>query len=586
MNILSVVTFAVLATSQSNAPCPDFENGELQHFLAQGWGFEIDRSTDSPRVRAVYARKVEEARARQFLASFHALDRLAIESPAFAPGDIRSLARQCPTVCSIDLGGSWYRGPPTLEAALWPELFEFNGLRHLAIQNLRCSGDEKWSSPGNAALETLTVSGNLSGMLPSLLAFCKVRCLRLELLASKQELTAADHAALNSQSDMESLEILGDVFGDGIFVDLNALSQLKKLRKLSLRQCRVDPVHLHHFPMLNALTLQNCRFINHDFDALLTHPRLEELVLWDCTNEGLGITSLDGKRAKRLRAITLRFPVFAEINAFHSFACNYHLQLGSGGVCGVNDKLHSIGYLGPDEVGSLEKLQQLRSVSLVGGARTEVKISATAIAQLVRLDTLRRLEIVDTQLLARPRTRMSEGQSTLVELRLQHVTPLTREFVERLIGTSARTVFVGPFSGEPQDRGPDCSGTVLDVKEVRFEDITLPVASSALEARLLAPSVENVVLALCNVNKGAIHQLVRRTPSLRRLTFVGCTIQDEQELLELNDLDLKWIVFTETTVSAGTVKAMRAETVRFGSGWRGSRTSPEVPHAECRGTGR
>lgn len=571
MHVFLVSSIATILVSQSSAPITEGVCKEVQYFLDREWGFEYHRSDGSPAIRAVCARHVEGARARKFLSSLPALNQLRMESSTFHPGDIRSLARQCPSLSAIDIGGSYYHGPPTLEAVLWPELFEFKGLKHLTVKDLHCSGNEKQTSSGSTELETLVVSGNISGMLPVLLAPCKVRSLRIEVLAGRQKLTVADHAALDGHTEIESLEILGDVFGGGMYIDLNALSGLRKLRRLTLRWCFVDPLSLHHFPALRAVTLHGCRFIKHDFDTLLTHPTLKELTLWDYTNKDLRIAGPYTKQPKSLRSITLLSPVFTEIKTFHRLPCNYHVQVGYGGVCGVNNKANTIRYMGPDEIASLEKLQKLRSVSMIGAAGLGLKVNEAALVRMSRLNTLRKLDVVEAHLVQDATPVNREQNSGLEEVRFNFVTPLSREFVTSFLGANTRRVFVGPFSNKAQAASLRSNANHVSPRKVCFNEITFPVSPSGLEGRLLAQSVKHLVFDLCDINKGAIQQVVSRSPSLKKLTFDTCSVQDEQELLQLNELiDLKWIDFTNTTVSANTARAMKAESVWFGE-WPQSR---------------
>lgn len=564
MHVLVIGSLAALLVSQTPALITEGSGEEVQDFLARDWGFEYRQSNGSQVVRAVCARQIEETQARKFVSSLRALERLDIEFSRLAPGDIRSLARHCPSLNAIHVTRD--RGPEALEAALWPEFFEFQKLKHLSVESLHCLGDEQWIIHGSRDLDTLAVSGNLSGMLSALLAPYKMSSLRVELQASRQQLTAADYAALNSHTEIEALEIGGDRFGGGMVVDLNALSGLRKLQRLTLRQCSVDPLNLHRFPTLRALTLQTCRFIKHDFDSVLTHPGLEELTLWECNNEDLRMAGPYSGPTERLREITLRFPVFTDIEAFRGLSCSYHVQFGLGGMCVPTAKAHTLRWIGQNEVASLEQLKELRSVSVIGGLPGEVKVSAAALVRLTHVDTLRRLEVRDVDLVPDSPPGHREQSRGIEEVRFLTSTPLSRELFARFLGAKTRQVLIGDYSDNAKAERPWGNTTHYTPKQVGLAEITLPVCRPCLELQLLTSSVEALVLDSCSVKKGAIQQLVARLPSLKSLTLDTCLIEDERELLYLNELtDLKSVDFANTTVSASIARGMKTESVRFGT---------------------
>lgn len=557
---------------QAHAFCAEGGTGDMEYFLARDWGFECRRLDGHQEVRVIWARHVDAPAEKTFLSSLSALDGLNIESSRLSSDDIRSLVRSCPSLRSISSRNR--ERAASIDAAVWAEFFKFQELKDLSVRQLRCSSEEAWAMEKSRDLDTLVVSGNLSGMLRTLLAPCKVRSLQIELLASKQQLTVADYATLNSHTEIESLEILGDEFGGGMFVDLNALSGLTGLHRLTLRQCWVDPACLHGFPVLRALSLHTCRFVNHGFDEVLAHPKLEELVLWECNTKHLGIAGPLETPPKSIGTITLGFPVFEQIKEFHSLPCSYHVQVGHAGMCVPTAKAHTIRWLGRDETASLKQLKQLHSLSMRGGLPGDVKVSAAALLELARIDTLHSLEVRNVDVVEDASLESSEQDRDLEEVRFLTNTPLRREFVARFLGAHTRGVLMGDFS-ESAQAGSQSLVSDCSPKGVHLVDIDLPVSDSGVERQLLTSSTEHLILESCRVNPGAIQQLVASSPSLRRLTFHMCAVVDERELLHLNELpDLKWIEFAQTQVSAATALAMKAETVRFGRTW-GTGTKPD-----------
>lgn len=562
-----LLTASILQSAPLNA---DDNESEMQHFLGQEWGFECQRLDGSQVVRGVRARQIEEERAKRFLGSLSGLKQLDIWFSPLETGDIRSLAQRCPQLDAIavtgptlPIAGLTGSGAP-FEASCWPEFFEFRRLKHLRVKNLHCSGDEAWSPSHVTELDTLDVSGNLSGMLPFLLAPCNTRSLRVEFFGGRQQLTAADHAAINRHPEIESLAIDGSPLGSDIFVDLTALSGLAGLRCLSLEQCCIDPLDLIQFRGLEELTLQRCRFIKHDFAALLEHPGLEDLTLDDCSNEGLRIAGPFAAPSRRLRSLTLRSPVLEEIGTFAGISRSCHVEFRPG-CCYASDKTaHILRRFGEDEVELLERLDGLHSVSVSGWGLTEV--STSALFRLMRSDTLRTIDIRDADLVEDTPPGSRERPSHLEEVRIEADTLRSQDLVARFVGGNTHRVFLGDYSGALRAPG-HWNGTVdADIRTLGLLETALPITTSCLYGQLFSPSVQDLTLGLCKVNRGAIEQLVHRTPSLRRLTLDICSVEDEEELLHLNEFkDLERIDFTDTRVSAEIALAMKAEHVRFGS---------------------
>lgn len=561
MHFLLAASLATTLVAQGSTLSAERGSEDTQRFLDQDWGFEWNRSDGRLVVRAVSARHVEKAGRKEFLGSLRTLERLDVASSTLAPGDIRALAGSCPFLRSIRITN---RGSASLEAAVWPEFFEFRGLKDLSVTNLRCSGNEKWAIHDIRNLDSLAVSGNLSGMLPALLAPCKTRCLQIELLDSRQELTAADYAALGSHAEIESLEILGDVSGGGMFVDLNALSGLKRVRQLTLRLCSIDPQSLHCLPALRKLSLQTCRFTEHEFDSVLSHPGLEELVLRACKSKDLRIACPLAGPPKNLRQITLQFPPLADVTAFYGLPCSYHVQLGLAGMCTPTSEAYSLQSLGQDEVALLERLKELRSVSFTGFSLPyrKTEVSAAALVRLSRIDTLRSLEVryVDSVQDLPPGT--SKEARDLEEVRFLTDRPLSRDVVARFLGAHTRLVVLGDYSDDAKAYSQRSDAARYSPKEVCLFGVDLPVSQESLEWQLLTDSVEKLDLEDCYVKKGAIKQLLAKCPSLKHITLGS--VEDEQELLRLNDLDdLKSVDFN-CGVSASTAQAIKAVSVRLG----------------------
>ncbi len=560
MSIFLAGLFATFLASQTGVASDEGRGEELQRFVDQGWGFQCRRSDGGYVVRAVSAHRVEQAGVRTFLGSLEHLERLNIGCTTFGPGDIRSLARHCPSLRSIRYGDTEHANSPKLEAALWPEFFQFKGLKHLSVRLLHCSGDEQWRWSGSAELETLAMSGNLSGVLSSLLAACETRHLRIELVGPGQQLTAADYAAIRRQTALESLEILGDIHRARIVVGLDALSGLKQLRRLTLRRCLIDPQMLRCLPALETLSLQACLLAEHGFPHVLNHPGLKELVLWECNAEDLHIAGPFTASPQSLREITLRFPELADIKLFHSLPCIYHVELGVGGPCGRTGKGSILRSVGRDEVASLGQLNQLRTLALVA----PLKVSDAALVQAASIDTLRSLRISSVDIVERLPKGSPRHKSDLEEVRFLTNARLSREFFERFLGRDTRVVSMGDCSGDGKDDSPRGNATRYRAREVGLVGITFPVKETELESRLLGSSTKVLVLESCDLNQGAVQQLVSNCPSLERLTLDLCYMQDERELLHLNKLtDLKCVDLTDTGISAGTALSIKAESIRF-----------------------
>lgn len=541
---------------------------EVQFFLDHGWGFESTAAHGAATLCAARTNQIKEERAARFLGSLTGLQRLEIHFGTFAPGDILALSERCPGITSLEIQGS-----PELEASLWPEFFAFKELRYLSVSRLHFSGKETWPVLHVSKLDRLTLSGDHSGMLPVLLAFCTMRSLTVEYRPAnqgeyrqaKQVLTAADHQAIAVHPEIESLAIGGTPLGTYIQLDLNALSKLNKLRELALEQCILDPGLLNQFPALQTLTLRRCQFFRHDFDVLAAHPALENVVLDDYSNADLRIAGPYGTPPKPLRSITVRSPILQEVGALANLALAYHVELCPG-TCYASDKeARIVRRFGNDEVAMLEKLKGLRSVSVLGWMGMPPTISGTALLRLARIDTMRALRVFRTDIVDDvPRGEYQQALG-LEEVRLVTREPLSQEFASRCLGGHTSEVFVGDSSRERQAEIRWGGEVHTPVETLGFKGRTFPISPSCLYGQLLSGSVKDLVLDDCKIEKGAVEQLVRTMPALEHITFHICSLKDEQELLRLNDLEnLKSVDLALTDVSARTALSLKADRVRFG----------------------
>ncbi len=554
------------------APTAEQPISEFQHFRSKGWDFECERSDDTYAVRAVRANAILEPGAQEFLGSLPSLERLVVESSSLGPGDVHALAERCPSISELhvsgerfDMAGRFRPEAQPMKAAVWPECFKFRHLEHLSVDNLYCSGAEDWAIPEHTELESLEISGNLEGMLPSLLTPCKVRALRLRFWLYTQRLTADDHKALNEHEELESLAILGNPFGRTIQLDLDALSSLSNLRQLTLEDCTIDPQSLQRFPALQTLSLRRCAFVSHDFEALLAHPTLEQLVLWEHRNDLLRVGKLPATVATKLRSITIRSPLFHEIDAFAALPCSFDMDL-CGSICYMGDH-HSrhLNRFGMAQVATLETLGNLHSVSISPYADS---LDEDALVRLANIKTLHRLKVRTLMDGSVPPAGTFEINSPLEEVRFITENPLNQEFVGAFLGPCIRTALLGDHSHGELNASPAVPVTNVQLREFGMFGITLPVPEDSLYGQLMSPSVEDLTLTLCSFKKGATRQLVREMPSLRRLTLDAFSIKDMKDLLHLNKLKhLESINFADADVTPEIALSMKAKRVRFGD-WK------------------
>jgi hypothetical protein len=540
--------------------------GQVQELLTRNWAFEVRRSEGRQVIHAVQARYISDVHDKELLNSLHDVTTLCIHAYCLTPEDIRSLVANCPSVETIEIG--WWGHQSAVSIAIWPELLKFPKLKHVSVQRLQGTASEvQTPDDGNeddpVLVDSVSVAGNLTQLLPTLLHGCRTRSLRVELRDSPQRLTPADHGAINGQSDIESLEIVGDLFG-GIDVRLDLLPNLDRLERLTLRRCRFDPNDLHCFTRLKALTLQRCYFLKHGFDSVLAHPTLQELELTQCDNEGLRFTSPLANPETKIRTIRLRYPLLEEIESYANIACTYDVELGHVGRC-VPPAKHNLQRFGLEEVATLKQLERLRSVSLFGGF---VEASEAALLELSRVDTLRRLKVQRVDLVEDATAGCEVDTSRLEEVSLGTDPPMRRALVSRFLGPHTRHVVLSEFKEDEKSDGEGREPGACQPEELGLVDVTLPLPPSSFEHRLLCRTLKTLTLDMCTLNKGAIQQVVTNCPALETLVLEVRSIADERELWTLNELsNLKRIELRECTLSATTLLGLHVTSVRFGE-WK------------------
>jgi hypothetical protein len=541
--------------------------GEVDALLQRGWGFESRNNGNGPELTGIHAKQLGQAE-RHSICSASGLKTLVLRDSNISHRDVNAYCTHLPNLTSVTICDTVNLSGSNVSPEVYERLLQHNALRNLEL--LRWSGAASLDSIATATtsqLQSLSLTGTLRGTLDRLLLPCDLQSLYIGLQGTRKGfLDDTDWQAINRQQSLTRLSIQGLQSSGSLHIDLGLLSNLTKLKELSLAYCTIEPRKLSHFPALEKLDLTASKFSGDTFNAVFQCPRLKVLTLADFSNSELGIEGTYEGGSGRLESISFQSPAIEDLMPFRKCAADIHLTFGStlclnGRCVALCHKENRLPELGQKEAETLQEICSLRSLTI----RDTPRVSVDSLFWLVANSSIASLDVGDFRAIGKRASFRNTPRPSLRRLALLERWRIRKNsslLLTHLLGPSIERLIISePSSCEL----PTASEDWQNLQALGFFFADLRNSTPIVSALGCSSSVEHIVFERCKLNGASIQHVVAGYPALKRLTIWDSHLADERSLLRLDGLrGLQCVDLSDSSISAATALGIVGPTVLFG----------------------